>query len=56
MNGSCVMEAHSACPDRKNDTMSCTCPCHIFDTVEDYRVHQTLTNLLRKRLDTQPAD
>lgn len=29
MNGSCVMDEHSDCPDSKRDNYECSCPCHL---------------------------
>lgn len=30
MSGACVLGSHKDCQDSKIDTLTCSCPCHLF--------------------------
>lgn len=42
MSGHCVTDEHEHCPNLHD---SCSCPCHLFDTPNEYRATSAATSL-----------
>ena len=49
MTGYCVKGQHKDCPDTKQDTWVCGCPCHLYFTSED----GSLVGKMRDHLEEQ---
>jgi hypothetical protein len=56
MTGYCVKGKHKDCPDTKNDTYTCNCPCHISSGIANEPVSMSSTSMVEHLKEQEEAE